>query len=154
MRRMERPSGSTLLPGRVSPKPSTIDSSPRTTASTRPGAPELSHITAPVIDAASLSTISSARVVPGLPVRSIARIGARRYVGVMVLAGRGDTSRKIAWMGDGHRLAGDAAASPNGGRHMNTHCACHSRETGIRFRGTSGPGRLLWQMHNRGDALI
>src|SRR6266705_4608456 len=90
MRRMERPLGSTLLPGRVSPYPSTTDSSPRTTASTRPGAPELSHITAPVMDAASLRTISPARAgFADAPAASSAKITAGRYLfnlGVMALA--------------------------------------------------------------------
>src|SRR5262249_38270264 len=93
MRRMERPLGSTLLPGRVSPKPSTMDSSPRTTASTRPGAPELSHITAPAMDAASLRTISAAFAgFAHAPAASIAKITAGRYLfnlGVMALASRG-----------------------------------------------------------------
>ncbi len=53
MRRTERPFGSVLLPGRVSPKPSTTDSSPRTAATTRPGAPELSASTVPIMDVAS-----------------------------------------------------------------------------------------------------
>src|SRR5262249_1737450 len=97
MRRMERPLGSTLLPGRVSPKPSTMASSPRTTASTRPGAPELSHITAPAMDAASLSTISPARAaLADAPAASIAKITAGRYLfnlGVMALASLGCLSQ-------------------------------------------------------------
>ena len=60
MRRTERPFGSVLLPGRVSPKPSTTDSSPRTAATTRPGAPELSASTVPIMDVASFNTRSSA----------------------------------------------------------------------------------------------
>src|SRR5262249_27425106 len=92
-RRWERPWGPPSLPGRVSPYPSTTDSSPRTTASTRPGAPKLSHITAPAMDAASLRTISAARAgFAGAPAASIAKITAGRYLfnlGVMALASRG-----------------------------------------------------------------
>src|SRR5262252_9289770 len=94
MRRMERPSGSTLLPGCVSPYPRTTDSSPRTTASTRPGAPELSHIMAPAMDAASLRTMLSARAgFADAPAASIAKITAGRYLfhlGVMALASWGE----------------------------------------------------------------
>src|SRR6516164_11090540 len=90
MRRMERPLGSTLLPGCVWPYPRTMDSSPRTTASTRPGAPELSHITAPARDAASLRTMSAARAgFADAPAASIAKITAGRYLfnlGGMALA--------------------------------------------------------------------
>src|SRR5580704_14346695 len=102
MRTMERPSGSTLLPGRVSPKPSTTDSSPRTTASTRPGAPELSHITAPAMDAASLRTMSAARAgFADAPAASIAKITAGRYLvdlGFMGTRRWGEVCRRIAWV--------------------------------------------------------
>jgi hypothetical protein len=58
-----------------------MDSSPRTTASTRPGAPELSHITAPAMDAASLRTMSAARAgFADAPAASIAKITAGRYL--------------------------------------------------------------------------
>jgi hypothetical protein len=70
-----------------------MDSSPRTTASTRPGAPELSHIMAPAMDAASLSTMSSPRAgFADAPAASIAKITAGRYLfnlGVMALASWG-----------------------------------------------------------------
>src|SRR5262249_5178535 len=79
MRRMEPPSGSTLLPGRVSTEPSTTDASPRSTARTRPGAPELSHRIAPLMEAASLRTISPARALAGAPARTSARLAARLF---------------------------------------------------------------------------
>src|SRR5262249_50333461 len=79
MRRMEPPSGSTLLPGRVSPYPSTTDSSPRTTATTRPGAPELSHRIAPLMEAATLRTGSPARALARAPARTSARLAARLF---------------------------------------------------------------------------
>src|SRR6516164_1288998 len=108
MRRMERPLGSTLLPGCVWPYPRTMDSSPRTTASTRPGAPELSHITAPAMDAASLRTISAAFAgFADAPAASIAKITAGRYLfnlGVMALASRGRLSQdSMHARGDGSR---------------------------------------------------
>src|SRR6266446_3850595 len=111
MRRMDRPSGSTLLPERVSPKPSTMDSSPRTT----PGAPELSHVTAPVIEAASLRTISSARAgFAEAPARTIARLAAKLFaLGVMALSIREVCRRLLAT--DEH-LWPEQNADPTGGR--------------------------------------
>src|SRR5258706_2725254 len=97
MRRMDRPSGSTLLPGRVSPKPSTTESSRRTPASTRPGAPELSHVTAALMEAASLRTISLARAVAGAPAITIARLAAKLFaLGVMALSIREVCRRLLA----------------------------------------------------------
>src|SRR5260370_5568053 len=98
MRRMDRPWGSTLLPGRVSPTASTRDSPPGRTASTRPGAPELSHVTAPVIEAASLRTISSARAgFAEAPARTIARLAAKLFaLGVMALSIREVCRRLLA----------------------------------------------------------
>src|SRR5262249_5783221 len=126
MRRMERPLGSTLLPGRVSPYPSTTDSSPRTTASTRPGAPELSHITAPAMDAASLRTISAARAgFAGAPAASIAKITAGRYLfnlGVMALASRGRLSQdSMDERGERSRRRASVASNVCRGVDMNGH---------------------------------
>src|SRR5262249_59289700 len=73
--------GESLRRGGVSPYRRATDSSPRTTASTRPGAPELSHITAPAMAAASLRTMSSARAgFADAPAASIAKITAGRYL--------------------------------------------------------------------------
>src|SRR5258708_4989190 len=97
MRTMERPSGSALLPGRVSPYPSTMDSSPRTTASTRPGAPGVSHITAPAMDAASLRTMSAARAgVADAPAASIAQITAGRSLVDLRVMGTPPVGRSMA----------------------------------------------------------
>src|SRR6202048_3176617 len=102
MRTMERPSGSTLLPGRVSPYPSTTDSSPHTTASTRPGAPELSHIIAPAMDAASLRTTSAARAgFADAPAASIAKITAGRYLVDLGFMGTRQLGGGLSWGGMG-----------------------------------------------------
>src|SRR5260370_14345079 len=131
MRRMDRPSGSTLLPGRVSPKPSTTDSSPRTTASTRPGAPELSHVTAPLMEAASLRTISLARAVAEAPARTIASLAAKLFaLGVMALSIREVCRRLLAtdehlWpgqnadpTGQAPRLRVNCGYPPKGEQHV------------------------------------
>src|SRR5262249_7222869 len=128
MRRMERPSGSTLLPGLVSPYPRTMVSSPRTTASTRPGAPELSHITAPAMDAASLSTMSAARAAcADTPATRIAKITAERYLfnlGVMALASLWRLSQdSMDARGNSFRRR-QLIVQACRGVDMHKHCAC------------------------------
>src|SRR5262249_40040715 len=95
MRRMERPSGSTLLPrrARASRYPHRAPPPPAPPASPGRGGRGLSHIPAPAMDAASLRTMSSARAgFADAPAASIAKITAGRYLfhlGVMALASWG-----------------------------------------------------------------